>query len=1640
MEQDAETFRPAKRLKAALAPNVFAQFTALAKQHGAANLGQGFPSFGSPRFLQDAVMKAMQGDVFATTGAPESLGNQYTRPGGEPNLAETLARLYGPRFNRTLDPLKEIVTTIGAQEAIFTSLFSWTDPGDEVLLFTPCFDAVVRSASTLQVKLIGVNLRPPCDGSTASLKDWSVNMEELERSITPQTRILMFNTPSAPFGKVFRQEELEAIAEVVRRHPRILVISDEVYERCVYDNVSHFHFASLPGMFERTMTLFSVGKTFSCTGWRVGYIIAPSSLAAPLLASHTAVNFCAPTPLQKASAAAFDQAEKEGYFEWFPKMMQEKRDFLVKVLQEVGLKPLVPEGGYFIICDATIFLEAAHIDDDHVSAETPLDERPDVKVCKWMTEKVGVTAIPVSPFYLPESRHYANRLVRLAFCKDEATMSLAAERLKQWHVPPYGFALLYSRWEVTGAARRIQNCTPREICRLLHHTTWSLMWCVPAVTYVIIRVVEHREETYDSQMGLFSILVIHYVVSAIGIGIGLFYPIWDSDAIWPLTRVSVLTQFSRFVFWGLVLMVKCVLAYYGLISKMLRSVSKLRLSQYSSSHVFAQAGWRGLLLNAPLSRDFVEECGIWGAAFFLFFADTPLGSTARAEWLVAELRGRAVWMVSFLARSLRVRLVMVCNDSSDDDVESICMSKSTERKGSKYEEIKSLPQARFVNVTSRNGHAPQPSPMGQAIAKSIWEWRICLAIGWPLLAVLMAPFAYMMVINALPLPKNPPHGTPSALAEELFEAKFPYLVGMKMEMVLIKCRAPCESAVSSVSKSHVEILKDMVLRFGHEYPGTIIDIRSYYTFGTKIDDNPMLSFDKQSILFVWSWRVNGTMKLEAQDFARQITRMCDSLNEQLDDGPLSYQLAATGPTFLNVAMKETVLHEVPIHEIETLWLPFGILAYRLQSARLLLLALCSMPVSILISFGFMYFVSTQLPVILYALVMMLMLCTALSFDYSLFTMTRYGEERRKGTSLEDAIAIVITQSGHVVVVSGLVLTIAYGSLLVLPGAFKSFCIAACSMILCCIGVQMTFVPCLLGIFPWLGAGFDVVSPEEEADEGDASWTEEEEEDIGHEELEEDTPATRNSLRHVRVFRKGIYYRVGGKLTQCPLNILVPIAIYAVTSPLTYRVLRYQMGHAYELQIPRGKKEWETSLSIQQDFPTSVGCMMPTLIIATSKLPDEDLFTTTLPPLPVLPSEGLVVHPAPGRTPAPGTTTPSAPSTQIRRLNETAAVVTVPTPAPKVAEAPKVAGEASEKMPIPDITSEEPLDVRGQAFFNENCDMVNRLIQMSRNETFALASKDFQSPTFYGELKNGDVKCLNYKLTHYYRENFFAKRFMSTSRLMQKLWDQLVNAKHDSMLTLLTPKMDPFSEEAFRMTSEIRSTLHNASVDSRESGFGAITYMMFSPSAIMMDMIKFTHDRLFVAFLGCAIVCFVLIAVAFHAWLIPFKLLFTVILPITWTYGAALYVYEDGALEWLGFPGLSPTYITNSGPAGLDWTVPMFTLTIMLGLALDYDVFLFERVWEFREEGFGDNESVQLALSATGPTITAAGLIFAFTFTSMLLGSMAITNQMGFIFIFSIVVDTFVVRTVLVPAMLSLNPRLNYWPSDMPEVKITWLGK
>ena len=183
-------------------------------------------------------------------------------------------------------------------------------------------------------------------------------------------------------------------------------------------------------MFERTVSLFSAGKTFSCTGFRVGYAIGPAPLVQPILSAHAAMNFCCPTPLQMALAHAFKQARLGTYFDWISSMMQEKRDGLVEVLKQCELRPVIPDGGYFVVADATRMYESAGMTiDEDIPPDTPLDQRPDYQICKWMTEHVGVTMIPVSPFFNPPDRHLANHMVRLAFCKDQPTLELATQRL-----------------------------------------------------------------------------------------------------------------------------------------------------------------------------------------------------------------------------------------------------------------------------------------------------------------------------------------------------------------------------------------------------------------------------------------------------------------------------------------------------------------------------------------------------------------------------------------------------------------------------------------------------------------------------------------------------------------------------------------------------------------------------------------------------------------------------------------------------------------------------------------------------------------------------------------------------------------------------------------------------------------------------------------------------------------------------------------------------------------------------------------------------------------------------------------------------------------------------------------------------------
>eukprot|EP00931_Biecheleriopsis_adriatica_P083725 TRINITY_DN573_c0_g1_i1.p1 TRINITY_DN573_c0_g1~~TRINITY_DN573_c0_g1_i1.p1 ORF type:complete len:942 (+),score=175.16 TRINITY_DN573_c0_g1_i1:64-2826(+) len=885
-----------------------------------------------------------------------------------------------------------------------------------------------------------------------------------------------------------------------------------------------------------------------------------------------------------------------------------------------------------------------------------------------------------------------------------------------------------------------------------------------------------------------------------------------------------------------------------------------------------------------------------------------------------------------------------------------------------------------------------------AIARWIFSLRWLIVIFWVVATVAMLPCAYWTLLRSSPMTKHAPGGTESSEAMGVFESHFPNLAILRREMVVFKCKSYCKDGPdNTLTKGYVQQVVDLIKQYDNVNQGDVTQLYSYYDFtSNQFASNPMQAKDGQSILVQWVWRVPPDKKPTAEAFAQRMQAKIDEINKLQE--PQVLEVAATGFVFLDHALKETLIEEIPVHEFQTIWAPFTILALTLGSARMLLLALIPMGIEIPVAFGIMYFVSLHTTVLQYGLMMMLMLCTSLSFDYALFTLTRYAEERAAGEELEEAIVTVISQSGRVVVISGIVLVIAWAAMLGLPSPFDGFAIASASMIIVCVLVQLTFTPALLAILPILG-------PPKSDKPSRLSDSKEVEAMLKVEDMSPRSDIDRvfaEAKAKAEPHERSLWYKMGGVITMFPVNIILPLIIYAIMSPLTMRMsknfdwsqFKFKMGHSYELTEPRTCHEWKTLLQIQQDFPSQAGTLMPMLIIATNVLPE----TQTKAPLelPKLVSGNVTSY-----------------------IND-------------AQEAFRSYGEQTLNASLQWPTTPAPMDVRHQSFFDANCNMVNKLITASKGKPYELDADSFLSTTFHGKnAQDGGVQCLQYSQIHFVTSSFLIQKvFMQhTSAQLQDLWDQLVSQQNHAMLTFVFPKSDPFSPDAFELATLMRDVLKNETT-AGNAEIPGLTFLTFSPGSVMMDLIEVTSKQLPLCFAACAVVCLLFVAGWFGALFIPFKLLLTVVVPITWTFGAGLYVYEDGLLQSWGvtYPGLIPT-----GDAGIDWTVPMFSLTFMMGLALDYEIFLFERIREFRLEGFSDNKSIQLGLAATGGTISAAGLIMALTFTSQLLGSVPVTNQLGFILVFSIVVDTFVVRSILVPAMLSILPASNYWPAKMPKV-------
>jgi len=366
--------------------SVIRRMTRIANEHGAINLSQGFPDFDPPVELKEALIKAAHSDK-----------HQYSITWGAQNFRDSLAKKQSKYMGIPINPQTEIVVTCGSTEAMMAAMLTVTNPGDKAIVFSPFYENYTADTILSGAEPIYVHLRPP---------HFSFDVDELESAFKQHPKALILCNPSNPSGKVFSLEELELIASFAKKYDTF-VITDEVYEHIVYEPYQHVYMASLPGMFERTISCSSLSKTYSITGWRLGYIIAPAHIIDGARKVHDFLTVGAAAPLQEAAVTAlnFD----DDYYKKLKELYSEKRNFFLKGLEKLNLKYTVPQGAYYVLVDISEFGAPS-----------------DLEFCEWMAREVGVAAVPGSSFFKGEVNH----LIRFHFAKNKETLAEALNRLE----------------------------------------------------------------------------------------------------------------------------------------------------------------------------------------------------------------------------------------------------------------------------------------------------------------------------------------------------------------------------------------------------------------------------------------------------------------------------------------------------------------------------------------------------------------------------------------------------------------------------------------------------------------------------------------------------------------------------------------------------------------------------------------------------------------------------------------------------------------------------------------------------------------------------------------------------------------------------------------------------------------------------------------------------------------------------------------------------------------------------------------------------------------------------------------------------------------------------------------------------------
>jgi kynurenine--oxoglutarate transaminase/cysteine-S-conjugate beta-lyase/glutamine--phenylpyruvate transaminase len=406
------------------------EFTPLAKLTGSINLGQGFPNWAPPEFVQKAASESALGKDYST----------YARSAGHMNLVNEICYQYSQTLKRDLTP-ENVLVTVGATQGLYLSIQAFVEEGDEVIVIEPAFDIYYGALEMVKAKIIPIPLKSAAH--IQSSKDLQLDWEAIKSKLNKKTKAIIINTPQNPCGKCISKAEIQQLATLLEPYPDCIVISDEVYEHLIFEHQEHTALASVGSLYDRCLSVYSAGKTFSVTGWKIGWVVGPKILMQKLQYLQQWMVFSVGTPLQEAVARALKSARQafekfDDYYAWFRDFYSHKRSLLFQGLKELGFNPILPQSGFFILSDIKGIEFEAPVMDKIIqwdkTGELSLDyntlELKDYQLARYLCLEYGVVTIPMSSFHLNKNNKQAQQWIRFAFCKEDQSIEEALNKLK----------------------------------------------------------------------------------------------------------------------------------------------------------------------------------------------------------------------------------------------------------------------------------------------------------------------------------------------------------------------------------------------------------------------------------------------------------------------------------------------------------------------------------------------------------------------------------------------------------------------------------------------------------------------------------------------------------------------------------------------------------------------------------------------------------------------------------------------------------------------------------------------------------------------------------------------------------------------------------------------------------------------------------------------------------------------------------------------------------------------------------------------------------------------------------------------------------------------------------------------------------